>query len=82
MQKKHKHILVPGRRYQDSRHVLQNQKVPKNVMGFNNHAKRSFYLDVENPLSFYGNMLVSPQKFLFGLIAGINIKKSNNICQI
>ena len=53
MQIKHKHILVPGRRYQDSRHLLQNPKVSKNVMGSNNHAQRStppYYLDVDNPL--------------------------------
>ena len=53
MQKKHKHILVPGGRYQDSSHLLQNPKVFKNVMGFNNNAQRStppFYLDVDNPL--------------------------------
>ena len=52
MQIKHKHILVPGRRYQDSRHLLQNPKVSKSVMGFNNHAQRStppYYLDVDNP---------------------------------
>ena len=50
MQIKHKHILVPGQRYQDSRHFIQNPKVPKNVMGFNNHAQRStppYYLDVD-----------------------------------
>ena len=53
MQIKHKHILVPGQRYQDSRHFLQNTKVSKNVMGFNNHTQRStppYYLDVDNPL--------------------------------
>ena len=53
MQIKHKHILVPGRRYQDSRHILQNPKVFKNIMGFNNHEHRStppYYLDVDNPL--------------------------------
>ena len=53
MRIKHKHILFPGRRYQDSRHLLQNPKVSKNVMGFNNHAQRStspYYLDVDNPL--------------------------------
>ena len=51
-----KHILVPGQRYQDSRHLLQNRKVPKNVMGFNNHAQRStppYYLDVDNPLHYW-----------------------------
>ena len=51
MQIKHKHILVPGQRYQDYRHLLQNPKVPKSVMGFNNHAQRStppYYLDVDN----------------------------------
>ena len=55
MQIKHKHIMVPGQRYQDSRHLLQNTKVLKNVMGFNNHAQRStppHYLDVDNPLVF------------------------------
>ena len=55
MQIKHKHILVPGQRYQDSRHLLQNPKVSKNVMGFNNHAQRStppYYLDVDNPLKY------------------------------
>ena len=50
---KHKFILVPGRRYQDSRYILQNPKVTMNVMGFNNNAQRSnppYYLDVDNPL--------------------------------
>ena len=53
MQIKHKHILVPGQKYHDSRHLLQNSKVPKNVMGFNSHAQRStppYYLDVDNHL--------------------------------
>ena len=52
MQIKHKHILVPGQRYQYSIPLLQNPKVSKNVMGFNNHAQRStppYYLDVDNP---------------------------------
>ena len=52
MQIKHKHILLPDQRYQDSRHLLQNPKVPQNIMGFNNHAQRSTppcYLDVDNP---------------------------------
>ena len=31
MQIRHKHILLPDQRYQDSRHLLQNPKVPKNV---------------------------------------------------
>ena len=39
MQKKHKHVLVPSERYQDSRHLLQKAKVPKNVMGFSNRAQ-------------------------------------------
>ena len=30
-------FLVSSRRYQDFRHILQNPKVPKNVMGSNNH---------------------------------------------
>ena len=30
-------VLVSSRRYQDFRHILQNPKVPKNVMGSNNH---------------------------------------------
>ena len=52
MQIKHKHILVPGRRYQDSRSLLKNPKVSKNVMGFNNHTQRTtppYHLDVDNP---------------------------------
>ena len=53
IQIKHNHIWVPGQRYQDSRHLLQNPKVPQNVMSFNNHAQRStppYYLDIDNPL--------------------------------
>ena len=53
MQIKHKHILVPGQRYQDCRYLLKNPKVSRNVMRFNNHAQRStppYYLDVDNPL--------------------------------
>ena len=56
MQKKHKHILVPSQRYQDSRHLLQNPKVPSNVMGFNNCAQRftgSNYVDVDSPLAIH-----------------------------
>ena len=54
MQIKPKHILVPSRRYQDCRQLLQNQKVPKNTMGFNNHEQRStpLYMDVDNPFSW------------------------------
>ena len=37
--KKPKHILDPSQRYQDSRHILQNPKVPRNVMGFSNNAQ-------------------------------------------
>ena len=37
--KKHEHILVPSPRYQDSRHLLQNPKDPRNVMGFSNCAQ-------------------------------------------
>ena len=53
MPKKHKHILGPSQRYQDSRHLLQNLTVPKYVIGFSNHAQRftgSNYLDVDSPL--------------------------------
>ena len=32
-------ILVPSQRYKDSRHLLQNPKVPRNVMGFSNCAQ-------------------------------------------
>ena len=56
MQIKHKHFLVPGRRYRDSRHLLQNPKAPKNVMGFINRIQRStppYYLDVDNPFLIY-----------------------------
>ena len=33
-------ISVPSQRYQDSRHLLQNPKVPRSVMGFSNRAQR------------------------------------------
>ena len=45
-------ILVPGQRYQDSRHLLQNPKVSRNVMGFINRVQRftgSSYLYVDSP---------------------------------
>ena len=45
-------ISVPSQRYQDSRHLLQNPKVPRSVMGFSNRAQRftgSNYLDVDSP---------------------------------
>ena len=32
-------ILVPSQRCQDSRHLLQNPKVFKNVIGFSNRAQ-------------------------------------------
>ena len=38
-------------------HLLQNPKVPKNVIGFNNHAERStppYHLDIDNPLPRFG----------------------------
>ena len=53
MPKRHKHILVPCQRYQDSRHILQNPTVPNYVLGFSNCAQRftgSNYLDVDTPL--------------------------------
>ena len=34
MKIKHKHILVPSQQYQDSRHLLQNSKVLKKVIGY------------------------------------------------
>ena len=33
-------ILVSSQRYQDPRHLLQNPKVPRNVMGFSNCAQK------------------------------------------
>ena len=54
--KKHKHILVPSQRYQDSRHLLQNPTVPNYVIGFSNCAQRftgSNYLDVDSPFTFF-----------------------------
>ena len=48
-------ILVPSQRYQDSRHLLQNPKVPRNAMGFSNYAQRftgSNYLDVDSPFKY------------------------------
>ena len=50
---KHKLILVPSQRYQDSRHPLQNPTFLNYVMGFSNCAQRftgSNYLDVDSPL--------------------------------
>ena len=47
-------ILVPSQKYQDSRRILQNSKVARNIMGFSNCAQRftgSNYLDVDSPLS-------------------------------
>ena len=32
-------ILVPSQRYQDSRHLLQNPNVPRNVLGFSNRTQ-------------------------------------------
>ena len=54
-EKKHKHILVPSQRYQDSRQLLQNPTFCNYVMGFSNRAQRftgSNYLDVDSPLRF------------------------------
>ena len=33
-------ILVPSQRYPDSRHLLQNPKVLRDVMGFSNRGQR------------------------------------------
>ena len=52
MQINYMYIMVPGQRYEDSRHLLQNPKVFKTIVGFNNHAQRStppYYLNVDNP---------------------------------
>ena len=46
---------VPSWKYQYFWQLLQNQKVPKNVMAISNHAKRftgSNYLDVDNTSPF------------------------------
>ena len=54
-----------SRRYQDSRQLLQNPKVPKNVMGFNNHAQRStppYYLDVDNHFPILPNSRSNQKK--------------------
>ena len=53
MQKRHKHILVPSQRNQDSRHLLQNSTDSNYVMRFSNRAQRFTgynYLDVDKPL--------------------------------
>ena len=47
-------VLVPSQRYQDSRHLLQNPKNPRTVIGFNNCAQKftgSNYLDVDIPFA-------------------------------
>ena len=46
-------IWVPSQRYQNSRHILKNPKIPRNVMGFSNCAQRYTgpnYLEVDRPL--------------------------------
>ena len=43
--KKPKHILVPSQRYHDSRHILQNPKVPRNIMGFSHRAQTFTFLN-------------------------------------
>ena len=51
--KNHKHILIPSQRYQESRNLLLNPKVPKNVMGFSNRAQTFTplnYLSWDSPL--------------------------------
>ena len=53
-------ILVPSQRYQDSRLLLQNPNVPRNVTGFSNCAQRitgSNYLDVDSPFVMMSYML-------------------------
>ena len=53
-------ILLPTQRYQDSIHLLQNPKVPRNVMGFSNCAHRFTgpnYLDVDSPLNMKSKKL-------------------------
>ena len=38
--------LVPSQRYKDSKHLLQNVKVPRNIVGFSNRAQKF------NPLNY------------------------------
>ena len=50
--KNHNFFLFYSQRYPDSRHILQNPKVPLDVMGFSNLAQRltgPIYLDVDKP---------------------------------
>ena len=55
IQIEHKPILVPDKKNIKTPDIfLQNPKVSKNVMVFNNHTQRSTppdYLDVDNPFS-------------------------------
>ena len=56
-------ILVPSQRYQDFWQLLQNQKVPKIVLGFSNHTQRftsPYYLDVDNPFAQYVTRVPRP----------------------
>ena len=85
MQKKHKHILVPCQRYQDSRHLLQNPKVANYVMGFRNRAQ-SFtgpnYLDVTNTkrrLNFLLKIFLI-SGMLGNLVKGDNFDSSKDMC--
>ena len=62
MQKKLKHGLVPSERYKDSRHLLLNAKVPKNVMGFSMRAQTF------TPLSYLSRDSAFQQTFDFSTI--------------
>ena len=71
MQKRHKDILVPSLRYQDSRHLLQNPTVLNYVMSFSNRAQRvtrSNYLYVDSPLSHYEDFGTS--SFMWVVVGG------------
>ena len=37
LQKTSNFVWAPCERYQDIRHILQNAKLPRNTIGFNNH---------------------------------------------
>ena len=57
MQNKDKPIFDPNQRYQDARNLLQNPKVCKNHIDFNNCTQSlntPYYPDVDGPFDKYG----------------------------
>ena len=74
-------ILVPSQRYQDSRHILQNPKVPRNVMGFSNRAKTFTPLNYLSSDS-HESMWLKIKLFYRGAVYIQIIRSSKFLCAI